>query len=109
MKRLLSIAVAAASANLPLSALAEDRTMEHVIVSVPIHKQEADTAMPVTIITGDELRRQAATTIGETLGNRAGIANSTYGPAVGRPVIRGQQGQEQSPCRIIFSLRMSLA
>ena len=92
MKRLLSIAVAAASANLPLSALAEDRTMEHVIVSVPIHKQEADTAMPVTIITGDELRRQAATTIGETLGNRAGIANSTYGPAVGRPVIRGQQG-----------------
>ncbi|MEH6552447.1 MAG: TonB-dependent receptor [Pseudomonadales bacterium] len=92
MKRLLSIAVAAASANLPLSALAEDRTMEHVIVSVPIHKQEADTALPVTIITGDELRRQAATTIGETLGNRAGIANSTYGPAVGRPVIRGQQG-----------------
>jgi iron complex outermembrane receptor protein len=92
MKRLLSIAVAAASANLSLSALAEDRTMEHVIVSVPIHKQEADTALPVTIITGDELRRQAAATIGETLASRAGIANATYGPAVGRPVIRGQQG-----------------
>ena len=92
MKRLLPIAVAAASASLPLSALAEDRTMEHVIVSVPIHKQEADTALPVTIITGDELRRQAAATIGETLGSRAGIANSTYGPGVGRPVIRGQQG-----------------
>lgn len=92
MKRLLSIAIAAASANLPLSALAEDRPMEHVIVSVPIHKQEADTALPVTIITGDELRRQAAATIGETLSNRAGIANATYGPGVGRPVIRGQQG-----------------
>jgi iron complex outermembrane receptor protein len=92
MKRLLSIAVAAASANLPLSALAEDRMMEHIIVSVPIHKQEADTALPVSIITGDELRRQAATTIGETLANRAGIANATYGPGVGRPVIRGQQG-----------------
>lgn len=92
MKRLLRVAIIAAFANLPLSALAEDRTIEHVIVSVPIHKQEADTALPVTIITGDELRRQAATTIGETLGNRAGIANSTYGPAVGRPVIRGQQG-----------------
>jgi iron complex outermembrane receptor protein len=92
MKHLLSIAVAAAGAHLPLAALAEDRTMEHVIVSVPIHKQEADTALPVTIITGDELRRQAAATIGETLGSRAGIANATYGPAVGRPVIRGQQG-----------------
>ncbi|AQA17143.1 ligand-gated channel protein [Halioglobus japonicus] len=88
MKRLICLAVAAASA----SVAAEDRTLEHVLVSVPIHKQEADTALPVTILSGDELRRQAATTIGETLGNRAGIANSTYGPGVGRPVIRGQQG-----------------
>ena len=92
MKRLLSIAVSVASASLPLSALAEDRTMGHIIVSVPIHRQEADTALPVTIITGDELRRQVATTIGETLSQRAGIVNSTYGPGVGRPVIRGQQG-----------------
>lgn len=90
MKRLLSIAVAAASTSTYVSA--EDRTMEHVLVSVPIHRQEADTALPVTILTGEELRRAAATTIGETLGNRAGIANSTYGPNVGRPVIRGQQG-----------------
>jgi len=97
MKHLLSIAVAAASANLPLSALAEDQSMEHIIVSVPIHKQEADTALPITIITGDELRRQAASTIGETLSNRAGIANSTYGPSVGRPVIRGQQGPRAIP------------
>jgi iron complex outermembrane receptor protein len=92
MKHLLSIAVAAAAANLSMPVLAEDRMMEHVIVSVPIHKQEADTALPVTIITGDQLRRNAAATIGETLANRAGIANSTYGPSVGRPVIRGQQG-----------------
>jgi iron complex outermembrane recepter protein len=97
MKRLLSIAVAVASANLSLSAIAEDQSMEHVIVSVPIHKQEADTALPITIITGDELRRQAASTIGETLSNRAGIANSTYGPGVGRPVIRGQQGPRAIP------------
>ncbi|MFT6288260.1 MAG: iron complex outermembrane receptor protein, partial [Alcanivorax sp.] len=88
MKRLLYLAVAAASASVS----AEDRTMEHIIVSVPIHKQEADTALPVTILTGDALRRQAAATIGETLANRAGIANATYGPGVGRPVIRGQQG-----------------
>ncbi|MFT6957817.1 MAG: iron complex outermembrane receptor protein [Halieaceae bacterium] len=90
MKRLLCLAVAAASASATVSA--EDRTMEHIIVSVPIHRQEADTALPVTILTGDALRRQAAATIGETLANRAGIANATYGPGVGRPVIRGQQG-----------------
>lgn len=88
MKRLLCIAVAAASTSVS----AEDRTMEHVLVSVPIHRQEADTALPVTILTGEQLRRQAATTIGETLGGMPGIANATYGPGVGRPVIRGQQG-----------------
>ena len=88
MKRLICLAVAAASASVS----AEDRTMEHVIVTMPIHKQEADTALPVTILTGDELRRAAAATIGETLSNRAGLANATYGPGVGRPVIRGQQG-----------------
>lgn len=92
MKRILCIAVAAASAQMGTSAVAEDRTMEHVIVSVPIHRQEADTALPVTVLTGQELRRQVTTTIGETLGNRAGISNATYGPGVGRPVIRGQQG-----------------
>lgn len=88
MKRLLCLAVAAASVHVS----AEDRTMEHVLVTTPMLKQEADTALPVTVLTGDELRRQAATTIGETLGSLPGVANSTYGPGVGRPTIRGQQG-----------------
>ena len=48
--------------------------------------------LPVTVITNEELQRSVATTIGETLGNRAGLANSSFGPGVGRPVIRGQQG-----------------
>lgn len=40
MKHLLSIAVAAAAANLSLSVLAEDRMMEHVIVSdLPLKKR----------------------------------------------------------------------
>ena len=88
MKRLLCLAVAAAS--IPVSA--EDRTLEHVLVTVPIHRQEANSVLPVTVITGEELQRSVATTIGETLGNRAGLANSSFGPGVGRPVIRGQQG-----------------
>jgi len=88
MKRLLCLAVAAAS--IPVSA--EDRTLEHVLVSVPIHRQESNSVLPVTVITGEELQRSVATTIGETLENRAGLANSSFGPGVGRPVIRGQQG-----------------
>ncbi len=88
MKRAILVA-AVVAAN---SVYAEDKPMEHVLVSVPIHKSEAETALPVTVLTGEELQRAAATTIGETLGNKPGIANSSFGPGVGRPVIRGQQG-----------------
>ena len=57
--------------------------MEHVLVSVPLHKQEAETALPVTVLTGDELTRTVASTIGETLSNKPGLANASFGPGVG--------------------------
>ena len=88
MKRnLIALLVATSS-----SAMAQDHRMEHVIVSVPIHKKTAETNLPVTVLTGEDLRRAATTSIGETLGNKPGIANASFGPGVGRPVIRGQQG-----------------
>ena len=73
-------------------ALTDDERLEHVLVSVPIHKKTAETALPVTALTGEELRRAAAATLGETLENQPGLANASFGPGVGRPVIRGQQG-----------------
>ena len=88
MKRIALMAVASASAM----AVAEPQPMEHILVSVPLHKTQAETALPVTVLSGEELQRQAATTIGETLGSKPGIANASFGPGVGRPVIRGQQG-----------------
>ncbi|MEP5766108.1 MAG: TonB-dependent receptor [Halieaceae bacterium] len=88
MKRnLIALLVATSSA-----AMAQEGRMEHVIVSVPIHKKTAETNLPVTVLTGEELRRAASASIGETLGNKPGIANASFGPGVGRPVIRGQQG-----------------
>lgn len=88
MKRIAFVALASASAI----AVAEELPMEHVLISVPLHKKQAETALPVTVLSGEELQRQAAATIGETLGSKPGIANSSFGPGVGRPVIRGQQG-----------------
>jgi iron complex outermembrane receptor protein len=66
--------------------------MEHVLVSVPLHKKSAETALPVTVLTGDALRRAASATIGETLSQSPGLASASFGPGVGQPVIRGQQG-----------------
>jgi iron complex outermembrane receptor protein len=89
MKRtLIAVLVGAAS-----QAMAQGpERMEHTLVSVPIHKKAAETALPVTILTGEELRRLASSNLGETLGDKPGISNSSFGPGVGRPVIRGQSG-----------------
>jgi len=86
-RNLIALLVATSSA-----VMAQENRMEHVIISVPIHKKSAETNLPVTVLTGNELRRAAATSIGETLSNKPGITNSSFGPGVGRPVIRGQQG-----------------
>ncbi len=88
MKRIMPIAAALVAAG----AAAEQLPIEHVLVSVPIHKKTAETALPVTVLTGDELRRAASATIGDTLNYKPGLANASFGPAVGQPVIRGQQG-----------------
>ncbi len=88
MKRIICTAVALASAG----AAAEQLPMEHVLVSVPLHKTQAETALPVTVLSGEELQRDAAASIGETLADKPGIASSSFGPGVGRPVIRGQTG-----------------
>jgi iron complex outermembrane receptor protein len=66
--------------------------MEHVLVSVPLHKTSAETALPITVLTGEKLQREVAATLGDTLNTTPGLANASFGPGVGQPVIRGQQG-----------------
>ena len=62
--------------------------VEHVLVSGLLHKTEAQTALPVTLLSGKELQDKATSTIGETLGSEPGLANASFGPSVGQPVIR---------------------
>lgn len=76
----------------PSAAHRSEQALEHVIVSIPAHKKDARTAMPVTVIDGEALRRAAATSLGETLQQSPGLANASFGAAVGQPVIRGLQG-----------------
>ena len=89
MKRLISLAVAVAAAN---AAAQSQPPMEHVLVTVPLHRSTAETALPVTVLSGDELRKAASSTIGDTLNSKPGLASASFGPGVGQPVIRGQQG-----------------
>jgi iron complex outermembrane receptor protein len=91
MKRTL-LAACVAAASQAMAQVPAESEIEHVLVTVPIHKKAAETALPVTVFTGEELRRLATSTLGETLGDSPGISNSSFGPGVGRPVIRGQSG-----------------
>jgi len=73
-------------------ALSESGTVEHVLVTIPIHRLESESASPVTVLTGDELRDKVANSIGETLNFSPGLSSASFGPGVGQPIIRGQQG-----------------
>jgi len=66
---------------------------DYELVTTAIHTIRAETALPVTVLAGDELREAASATIGDTLANQPGINNASFGPAVGQTVIRGQQGR----------------
>lgn len=47
---------------------------------------------PVEIISGDELKMLSQASIGETLSSQLGVTSTYFGPASGRPVIRGMTG-----------------
>ena len=47
---------------------------------------------PAQQLSGAALAQRQGSTLGETLDNMPGIANSSFGPNVGRPVIRGMEG-----------------
>ena len=47
---------------------------------------------PSNIMNGRELSIKRESSIGETLTNIPGVSNSSYGPSIGRPVIRGMDG-----------------
>jgi len=51
-----------------------------------------DLIAPAQQLSGAALAQRQGSTLGETLDNLPGIANSSFGPNVGRPVIRGQEG-----------------
>ena len=65
--------------------------IEEVVVTA--HPLAADgVAQPVDSLRGEELDRKIADTIGATVGREPGIHTTSFGPAVGRPVIHGLDG-----------------
>jgi|HigsolmetaAR202D_1030399.scaffolds.fasta_scaffold00037_9 iron complex outermembrane receptor protein len=70
----------------------ETRIEEIVVTSTALRENPLETALPVTVLGGDKLRREAAASLGETLSGELGISSTYFGPSASRPVIRGLGG-----------------
>ena len=63
-----------------------------VVSAGPDAKSAFDLAQGTAVLLGNQLRRQAASTLGATLATTPGVNATYYGPGSSRPVIRGLGG-----------------
>ncbi|WP_323816261.1 TonB-dependent receptor [Cellvibrio sp. NN19] len=77
----------------PVELVLSSTTMEVVnVVGLPWHASNMESAQPVTVLGGEQLRERQASTLGETLKNEVGVHSSYYGPVASSPIIRGLEG-----------------
>ena len=67
-----------------------DELEEIVVRAHPL--SEGGVSQSYRALSGDELAREAATSIGETLESLAGVRSASFGAGVGRPMIHGLGG-----------------
>jgi iron complex outermembrane receptor protein len=65
---------------------------EIIVTGVPRDRAADELAQPVAVVSGDELARVRASTLGETLANQLGVSSSYFGAGASRPIIRGLAG-----------------
>lgn len=63
-----------------------------VVTATPLREDSESVLAPVAVLSGSALDDARAQSLGETVGALAGVTTSTFGAAVGRPIIRGQEG-----------------
>ncbi|MBL4827320.1 MAG: TonB-dependent receptor [Spongiibacteraceae bacterium] len=79
--------------NTPLRITLQRSAIEQVdVIGLPLHASTIESALPITVISGDELRDKQASTLGETLKNEVGVHSSYFGPVASSPIIRGLGG-----------------
>ena len=63
-----------------------------VVTASPLSPGSDDLVQPVEVLSGAELDRRKAATLGETVSRAPGVQSSFFGAGVGRPIIRGLAG-----------------
>ena len=62
------------------------------VVGLPLHASNLESAIPITVLAGEELRNKQAATLGDSLAGEVGIHTSFHGNVASTPVIRGLSG-----------------
>ncbi len=74
-------------------AIAADRAMLTIpttaVTGNPLGVGSDQMVVPISILNGRELSLKRESTLAETLNSVPGVSNSSFGPSVGRPMIRG--------------------
>ncbi|MCD9087633.1 TonB-dependent receptor [Stenotrophomonas sp. SY1] len=100
-RRLLAVALSAALPGLALAADDNDASGQshHLtelstvkVTASPLQGPAESLARPVDVLAGERLDEQKAGTLGDTVGKLPGVQSTFFGPGVGRPIIRGQEG-----------------
>ena len=65
---------------------------EEVVSVGPEARSQFDSFQATSVLSGQELTKQLATSLGSTLENQSGVTSRSFGPAPARPVIRGLDG-----------------
>jgi iron complex outermembrane receptor protein len=60
--------------------------------ATPLHTSSIESALPINVLSADELKMKQTATLGETLKNEVGVHSSYYGPVASTPIIRGLDG-----------------
>ncbi|BDX08620.1 TonB-dependent receptor [Planctobacterium marinum] len=67
--------------------------IENVTVTAnALERSVLESTMPVSVLGGEELKRNQAATLGDTLKNLPGVHSTYFGPVSSSPVIRGADG-----------------
>ena len=89
----LSLMAPYAFANESASGNAAATDLDAVVVTAsPLRNSAEALAHPVDVLYGEALDRNKSATLGDTVSRLPGVQTTYFGPGVGRPIIRGQEG-----------------
>ncbi|MCC5450680.1 TonB-dependent receptor [Rheinheimera sp. UJ51] len=58
----------------------------------PLHASIIESSLPISVLAGDKLKMQQATTLGDTLSKQVGVHSTFQGGVASSPIIRGLDG-----------------